>query len=72
MIFCHIYNFKLAVLPFKWCCVFSTLGGMLLVGGLYFVLWGKNKEQTISETLKEGTKEGNDIEEGKDITKVEQ
>uniref|UniRef100_A0A9I9DTA8 WAT1-related protein n=2 Tax=Cucumis melo TaxID=3656 RepID=A0A9I9DTA8_CUCME len=50
----------------------STLGGMLLVGGLYFVLWGKNKEQTISETLKEGTKEGNDIEEGKDITKVEQ
>uniref|UniRef100_A0A0A0LJR4 WAT1-related protein n=2 Tax=Cucumis sativus TaxID=3659 RepID=A0A0A0LJR4_CUCSA len=46
----------------------STLGGMLLVGGLYFVLWGKCKEQTISEALKEDTKEGN-MEEGKYITK---
>lgn len=33
----------------------STLGGMLLVGGLYFVLWGKSKEHKISEgILKEG------------------
>ncbi|XP_038900926.1 WAT1-related protein At5g64700-like [Benincasa hispida] len=46
----------------------STLGGMLLVGGLYFVLWGKSKEQKISEGLKEGGKECNI--EGKDITKL--
>ncbi|XP_022947669.1 WAT1-related protein At5g64700-like [Cucurbita moschata] len=35
----------------------SGLGGILLVGGLYFVLWGKSKEQKISEGLKEGGKE---------------
>lgn len=49
-----------------WC---SILGGFLLVGGLYFVLWGKSKEQKISEGLKEGTKECN-MEEGKDSTKL--
>ncbi|KAA0040785.1 hypothetical protein IC582_024762 [Cucumis melo] len=47
----------------------SILGGFLLVGGLYFVLWGKSKEQKISEGLKEGTKECN-MEEGKDSTKL--
>ncbi|XP_038902263.1 WAT1-related protein At5g64700-like [Benincasa hispida] len=46
----------------------STLGGMLLVGGLYFVLWGKSKEQKVSEELKEGSKECNI--EVKDITKL--
>lgn len=39
------------------------------MGGLYFVLWGKSKEQKISEGLKEGTKECN-MEEGKDSTKL--
>ncbi|CAK9316341.1 unnamed protein product [Citrullus colocynthis] len=39
----------------------SSLGGMLLVGGLYFVLWGKSKEQKVSQEilLKEGSKECN-------------
>ena len=40
-----------------WCRGCSGLGGILLVGGLYFVLWGKSKEQKISEGLKEGGKE---------------
>lgn len=46
----------------------SSLGGMLLVGGLYFVLWGKSKEQKISEGLKEGSKECN--MQGNEITKL--
>jgi hypothetical protein len=28
--------------------LFSVLGGILLVGGLYSVLWGKSKEETRS------------------------
>jgi len=29
----------------------SILGGILLVGGLYCVLWGKNKEETHTTTM---------------------
>ncbi|XP_043707024.1 WAT1-related protein At5g64700-like [Telopea speciosissima] len=31
----------------------SILGGILLIGGLYFVLWGKNKEITTEENEKD-------------------
>lgn len=30
-------------------CIFSVLGGILLVGGLYSVLWGKGREQKMNE-----------------------
>lgn len=30
-------------------CMFSVLGGILLVGGLYSVLWGKSREQKMNE-----------------------
>ncbi|KAG6571363.1 WAT1-related protein, partial [Cucurbita argyrosperma subsp. sororia] len=35
----------------------SGIGGLLLIGGLYSVLWGKNKEQKVNEELKEIDKE---------------
>ncbi|KAJ4969535.1 hypothetical protein NE237_016236 [Protea cynaroides] len=35
----------------------SVLGGILLVGGLYFVLWGKNKEMTTPENEKDCSEE---------------
>ncbi|KAG7011092.1 WAT1-related protein, partial [Cucurbita argyrosperma subsp. argyrosperma] len=35
----------------------SGIGGLLLIGGLYSVLWGKNKEQIVNEELKEIDKE---------------
>lgn len=35
----------------------SGLGGLLLIGGLYSVLWGKSKEPKVSERLKEVDKE---------------
>ncbi|XP_023512364.1 WAT1-related protein At5g64700-like [Cucurbita pepo subsp. pepo] len=35
----------------------SGIGGLLLVGGLYSVLWGKNKEQKVNEELKQIDKE---------------
>ncbi|XP_022927986.1 WAT1-related protein At5g64700-like isoform X2 [Cucurbita moschata] len=35
----------------------SGIGGLLLIGGLYSVLWGKNKEQKVNEELKQIDKE---------------
>ena len=32
------------------CLLCSILGGILLVGGLYSVLWGKSKEQKMEKT----------------------
>jgi len=45
----------------------SLLGGLLLVGGLYSVLWGKSREQKVnggsSLTVEEGDKESSELKE---------
>ncbi|KAL0909780.1 hypothetical protein M5K25_020677 [Dendrobium thyrsiflorum] len=43
----------------------SVLGGILMVGGLYSVLWGKSKEENKCKSSKESTKE---CEEDKEVT----
>ncbi|XXG83284.1 hypothetical protein AAC387_Pa10g1075 [Persea americana] len=35
----------------------SVLGGLLMVGGLYSVLWGKHKEQTVDKSIADENKE---------------
>lgn len=39
----------------------SVLGGVLMIGGLYSVLWGKGKEDVVCKSMNEDVK--NSIEE---------
>jgi hypothetical protein len=45
-------------------CIGSILGGILLVGGLYCVLWGKNKEETTHTTMASDLEDQSSREQG--------